>query len=200
LRVDEGTVLAPPARVTSVVCKCSAAATFALTIAGALGCAVHDEAIDPDGRAHPTREERAAADARVREVSLRAVVAAVAGVPAREAPETLARWLHDAGPGAWPLLARWPRRDDGALDLDRAPVLASTIEGEIAPRGKSRCGRLAVVFRGDDAPALRFRLEVPATSAACRGAKRDVWIRDAEALPALDDAIRAASVPDVDAL
>ena len=183
---------------TSAVCTRFAAA-FALTIAGTWtgACAAHDEAIDPDGRSRRSSEERAAIDARVREVPLKSVVAAVAGVPVRDAPATLARWLHDAGPSASPLLAHWPRRDDGALDLDRPPVLASSIDGEIAPRGKSRCGLLAVVFRGEGGPAIRFHLEIPATAAICRAVHGDAWIHDADALSALDDAIRAASVPDV---
>ena len=170
----------------------------ALVLAACSACGPSNDPVDPDGRHRPTEDDRAAAEARVREIPLRDVVAAAAGVPLREAPIVLARWLSEAGPRAEALLARWPRKSDGALDLERPPVSATAVDADLALESKSRCGEVKVIFRGATPPALRLRLPIPSTARACREARREARLHDGEALSALGEAIKAASVPDLD--
>ena len=163
---------------------------------GLAGCYERETAGDPDRHEHAVREDRAAFEARLRAVSLPSVVAAVAGTTVRDAPVTLEQWLTRE-PDAATLLRAWPRAADGALDLRRAPVSASSVSGTVAPGGSSRCGEVVVVFRGAAGPSLRFRLPLPATSRTCRAARNGAPLRDGEALDALNEAIAGGIVPDL---
>lgn len=167
---------------------------FALTASGAIGCGDDKDPVDPDSHARPTAEDRAAVELAVRDLALTDVVAAAAGVTAREAPAVLERWLQHEGDRARPLLERWPRRADGALDLTRAPVRPTHVDGSLFP-GKSRCGEVVVIFRGDAPPSLRLKLDVPGTSRLCRHTTT-TFLHDRDALSALSDAIAAGRVPD----
>jgi hypothetical protein len=175
-------------------------ALLALVSIGGSGC--REEHPDDDPDSHDRPEGRAAFEARLREVSLQEVVAAVGAVPVRDAPRLLATWLEAAGPSARVVLAAWPRRADGLLDLARGPLVARAVEGTIEANGgsaktsNSRCGDVAVIFRGLTAPSFRLRLAVPATSRTCRRAVASARIEDDEALVALREAIAAAKVPD----
>jgi hypothetical protein len=159
-------------------------------------CSKDDGARNPDGHQDEKREDPAAFEARLRNVSLASVVAAVAGTTSHEAPVVLEQWLARE-PNAATMLKDWPRGPDGALDLDRSPVTAQLVDGTIAPGSKSRCGEVRVVFRGAAGPSLRLRLPIPATSHACRSARNGAPLHDGEALDALHEAIAAGIVPDL---
>ena len=160
------------------------------------GCGEGKDGIDPDGRTPSTAEARAGVHARLADVQLKEVVAAVAGVPVHDAPMLLERWLRASGPRGVALLARWPRRADASLDLERPPLVATSIDGEVVRMGKSRCGEVAVVFAAASAPAIRLRLDIPATSRTCRAATRNERLDEGEAIGALAEAIASARVPD----
>lgn len=152
----------------------------------AIGCGETDFGTDPDGHDHETKVQRAALPT----VELAEVIGAVAGVPARESPGVLERWLHEVR-GGEQILARWPRVD-GHLDLDHASL--TSIDASIGPGSKSRCGEVTVLFRGE--VHLRLRLSIPATTPQCRGLFRASRVTGAEAAPLLRAAIADARVPD----
>lgn len=170
-------------------------ALVGLTLLGTLSSGCRDRRfVDPDGRDRdhaPAKNDDLAAE--LRDISLKEVVGAVGGVTVREAPAVLERWLA-AGPTAV-LLPTWPRRADGALDLDRAPIAAISVEGEVSRATKSSCGDVTAVFAGASGPAVKMKLTIPATSRTCRDPSLDRRLHDHDAIRALHDAIAAARVP-----
>jgi hypothetical protein len=173
-----------------------AAALCTLAVVAASLGACRDDAVDPDGRA-PSREARARAARSLAEVSIAAMIGAVAAVPARDAPVVLEGWLRDAGPPASGWLSAWPRDRLHRLDLSRAPLDARGVEGFVGPSGKTSCGEVRVVFGGAGHASIRLRLGVPATSPVCRAARRVHPLDVVEGVAALRDAIAAASVPEL---
>jgi phage-related tail fiber protein len=175
--------------------------------AAALGCDEAGAALDPDD---PTRldhsGEGAAVESRLAQLKLGPLVAASAGVTAREAPAVLATWLSASAAGR-ALLSRWPRDREGALDLDRAPLVARevrvAIEGgaparDAAPsRSSARCGEVAVLLTGLAPPAVRVRVPLPPTARTCRGARADATLEGTAALDALDEAVAAGVPPEL---
>jgi hypothetical protein len=151
-----------------------------------VGCGGADRAIDPDGHEAENKVQLAA----LPEVELGEVIGAVAGVPAREAPAVLERWLHEVRDGER-VLAKWPRVN-GQLDLER--VTLASIDASIGPGSKSRCGEVTVTFHGE--ATLRMKLKIPSTVAQCRGLFRASRVTGAEAAPYLRAAIADGRVPD----
>lgn len=156
----------------------------------ALGCDGEDRPVDPDGHEHETRVQNSA----LPKVSLEALIGAVGGVPERDAPMILERWLR-AARGGDRLLDAWPRAN-GQLDLEHPPVALSSIDASIGPGSKSRCGEVTVIFQGEARVAVRMKLPIPATTPACRGLFRASRVTGAEAGPLLRAAIAEARVPD----
>lgn len=161
-----------------------------------VGCAERNVPVDPDGDPHAHAKNDASV---LREVSLREVVAALAGVPSRDAATALEGWLSASDAGRR-LMAQWPRTGAGALDLDRAPIVATSLTGFVAPGSKSRCGEVTVLFgtpKASNLPTVRARLPVPASLRECRGIVRESHREGTEALPLLKAAIADARVPTV---
>ncbi len=184
----------------SFVAACLITGSVALTATS--GCGNQDRPIDPESRlsnAHPDEDEGAPASPEPG--AFPEIVAAVGAVARRDAPTRLEGWLSASEQGR-ALLKGWPRNGDGTLDLDRAPLSTATVEAELEPGSKSKCGEVIVTYRtAGDGPALRFRLAVPATVPACRGRVRASRVHGKEAMPLLRAALADAKVPnDVDTL
>ncbi|GAC1351140.1 MAG: hypothetical protein NVS3B20_00990 [Polyangiales bacterium] len=159
----------------------------------ALACRNNHDGVDPDGVNHDPPSAHDVAE-KLREVSLKDVVGAVAGVSVHDAPAVLESWLRASGAAGLEALSMWPTRQDGGIDLDRAPVSAIEVEGELSPGKRSNCGQVVVVFAGNHGPAMRFKLKVPSTSQACRGTDHIVRLHDLSAMAALREAIAAGRV------
>lgn len=171
-----------------------ARAPWALIAAGALAaCAEANAGIDPDDPApRDVAEEQQTFDARLRTLELAPLIAASGGITEEEAPAVLAGWLS-ATAGGRALLARWPRRSDGALDLGRAPVRARDVRAIVDRASRSRCGEVLVLLRGALPPTMRVRVPLPATARACRGSRADVALEGLAAVEALDEAVAAGA-------
>jgi hypothetical protein len=167
------------------------------------GCNDPQAPIDPDGRRpRDLAAEAASARTRLRAVHLGSLLAASAGVTTDEAPGVLETWLGATAVGRV-LLARWPRTQEGALDLDHAPVATREVRASLDHASRTHCGELQVILRGAGPPSVRVRVPLPATSHACRtalGRGDGAALEGTAVFDALDEAIAAGRASETTAL